>query len=67
MLPNADNSKDLPTIEIETFTPEEMGWVKSGERAWALPDGTHYIFAPGQPELIEKLVSPIPKYKPGDA
>lgn len=50
-------------IETETFTPEEMGWIKIAPRVWEKPDGGKYIFPPNGPELIVKLVSRIPPYR----
>jgi hypothetical protein len=44
--------------EIETFTPEEMGWVRVGPRQWETPDGQLYIFPPDVPEVIQRLLRP---------
>jgi hypothetical protein len=52
-------------IETEAFTPEEMGWVRIAPRTWEMPDGKKYIFPPGGPEVIVKLVSRIPPYEGG--
>ena len=45
-------------IDPETFDPEELGWVRIGERVWECPDGHHYIFPPGVPELIQRWRMP---------
>jgi hypothetical protein len=46
----------IPRIEL--VSPESMGWLKVGNRAWELPDGTIHRFPPGVEELIFRLIKP---------
>ena len=41
--------------KVETFTPEELGWVRIAPGEYKMPDGTLFIFPPNHPEVVERV------------
>ena len=46
-----------PDLKIETYQPEELGWVYKGDNVYETPDGEMIIFPPKVPHLVQRIVS----------
>jgi hypothetical protein len=57
-------------VEIETFHPEAMGWIRKGSdeqgnQIYERPDGKLHVFPPRQLPRIATMMQALPKWRSG--